>query len=754
MLRGLVIGLIVMAGLSAGAVKALAFERTPQRFAVIIGVSQYKILPPPQPGKLSSLESPAHDVARIVKTAYDLGVKDENMTVLADHLVPAEISRKSDGDPTRAAIMAALQRLITQAGRGDQVFIYFSGHGAQQPHRQDPRLPDRGEVYDELILPSDISYWNDRDQNVPGSISNAELSQIVRSIRAKGAFVWLVVDACHSGGILRGATANRAGAEVKGLPASFLKIPAKAFERAQAKAATSLQAEGLPKDRLDLVSSDWGGVAAFYAAGADQTALAQDIEGVRLSVMTAALTQSLTSGEASSYRDLALKVQAFYEAPQFYDIERQPVFDGDLDRAILGQAIAPRRQWRVRRVNDHVLELDGGLLDGVHLGDILAVRYAELSEKSEVVGYLRVDKIDAARARLVPVDYNKVLASASSQINPQGRGFVATQVEIGVPFVVKVGLPALSAQPSGMEARLASAIRLIVNDPSKTPGVFLEFTRPGDQADIYLRLGQDRIWLSDQAEGFARTGRNQPTNVVGGEDENKFTDRLALQLRAIARSLVLQRALTAVELGEARSRVSVEYLIDRPKALHVGASGGDQCGPGPIAPYVPPKSAVTLNEWLTLNGGQPRLRTCDIVYFRVKNTSSEPIDVTPLYFAKDGTIVSLQLSAYANEDVIIVPGASRVYYFQVITEAENGAELPLGREQLAIILVPEHPGDFAPQNYAYLRQAAPHVASRGKRSRFEELLDAAGFNTGQSRGSIGARDAAVIRSSWLVDILR
>ncbi len=95
----------------------------PRRVALLVGIGQYADAAVP------ALEGPAHDIAA-VKTALQShwGFQAADIEVLAD----AAASRKG--------ILAALQRLETRSAAGDQVFIYFSGHGTSANDR-DSGLP-------------------------------------------------------------------------------------------------------------------------------------------------------------------------------------------------------------------------------------------------------------------------------------------------------------------------------------------------------------------------------------------------------------------------------------------------------------------------------------------------------------------------------------------------------------------------------------------------------------------------------------
>jgi len=123
--RGMRVATLALA--IAGAAQAQA---TTHR-ALIVGVSDYQLLPSRSEGGSGpfDLEGPKNDVPRMLKLAKQLGVADGELRVLGNAgALPANAKA-----PTRAAILGELKDLAARSGAGDQVLVYFSGHGAQAP---------------------------------------------------------------------------------------------------------------------------------------------------------------------------------------------------------------------------------------------------------------------------------------------------------------------------------------------------------------------------------------------------------------------------------------------------------------------------------------------------------------------------------------------------------------------------------------------------------------------------------------------
>jgi len=96
---------------------------------------------------------------------------------------------------TRAAILSAIERhLVRPARKGDIVFYYFAGHGAQVPNPES----DEPDQLDESIVPAD-------SRRGAVDIRDKELRPFFNRILERGAQLTLLLDHCHSGGGFRGA---------------------------------------------------------------------------------------------------------------------------------------------------------------------------------------------------------------------------------------------------------------------------------------------------------------------------------------------------------------------------------------------------------------------------------------------------------------------------------------------------------------------------------------------------------------------
>ena len=111
-----------------------------------------------------------------------------------------QVTRLLDGDATRAAIAAELERLMKTAADGDSLVFTFSGHGSWMPDANN----DEPDARDEMMCPHDVM----QDEFLLDDDLNA-----IFEIKRAGARLYVVGDCCHSGSVVRyAAPAPRPGA--------------------------------------------------------------------------------------------------------------------------------------------------------------------------------------------------------------------------------------------------------------------------------------------------------------------------------------------------------------------------------------------------------------------------------------------------------------------------------------------------------------------------------------------------------------
>ena len=215
--------------------------------ALLVGCTTYDHL-----GSETHLRGPINDVTMLRQLLVNhFGAAYGNLTTLIEN-------NGNNARPVRANIAREFERLATVAAPGISIVILLSGHGTQQPNDDPDDLSDpEPDGLDEVFLPADTAPSDDPSVLAIGnSISDDELGEWISRIRSRGAFVWVIVDACHSGSAIRGVRAYRQLS-----PDRFFSRDV--LEAATAHASTELRS---PLHTGGEEPSDSGDFVALYAA--------------------------------------------------------------------------------------------------------------------------------------------------------------------------------------------------------------------------------------------------------------------------------------------------------------------------------------------------------------------------------------------------------------------------------------------------------------------------------------------------------
>lgn len=195
-----------------------ASEGGPRLHALLVGCSEYPYLREALGEETYAREvllaGPVADVELMRGTlAHVLGLEPRHTRVLVGW-GPDEAAR-----PTRVNVLDALAQLAEAVQPGERAIVYLAGHGSQQ--RVSRQQDGEADGLDEVFLAADARPA--KDGHIPNSIRDDELGAAVRAIRDAGAEVWLLVDACHSGSMLRGGEAPE-GLRLRGIDPALLGV--------------------------------------------------------------------------------------------------------------------------------------------------------------------------------------------------------------------------------------------------------------------------------------------------------------------------------------------------------------------------------------------------------------------------------------------------------------------------------------------------------------------------------------------------
>jgi uncharacterized caspase-like protein len=150
-----------------------------ERHALLIGIGRYPQLPS------FNLEAPPNDVAALRRSLI------QNW-----HFAEANVAVLLDGNATKLGILRALDNLIERVRPGDQVFVYYSGHGTS-PY--DPRNPALGLPLDTgALVPADARRGPAQQVSRQLIIGSVDLRPRFLQLDRK-AETFVAFDSCYSG---------------------------------------------------------------------------------------------------------------------------------------------------------------------------------------------------------------------------------------------------------------------------------------------------------------------------------------------------------------------------------------------------------------------------------------------------------------------------------------------------------------------------------------------------------------------------
>lgn len=688
-----------------------------QRHALLVGVTEYAHLP-----KDKWLLGPGNDVALLqelltTRFHFDPG----QMTILAGW--PGEAHLR----PTRTNIAHAFKRLAEVAGAEDQVVIFLAGHGSQQPAIADPNEPDG---LDEIFLPADVIGWHEASARVENAIVDDELRDWLTAILNKGAFVWIIVDACHSGTITRGAPLEYE--RDRHIPATVLVPPEVLATATQRIVLHRHIREVTPVSPGVLgLSATLGGFVATVAAQPNELtperllpSLSRSVHGLFTYTLVQVLQQSVTP---LTYRELVERLAASYRS-QGYLTPTPLIEGGGKDKEVLGN-----QEWSERPrmlLGDRDLTgkqvLQAGHVHGLRPGAVLAV-YPPAGAKGadRPVGHVRVIQTEALTSMVATVAFGDVPAPAADTLERGSRCQVVFvdygELRMKVAAQTQAALSAeaeavISTHQPGTGPRIIDEALVALDG---RPGSLITYVTNAAEAEWYVRVVQEQVYLIPAA-GW-NTAQNhgtegQVTQVVAPSqfalgavtEAATLGHRLQSALTRIARVHHLLRLTTeASAVSDMAGKVDVHVELLRLKGT------GDQDG--------------IIERYDTggriLHGG-------NVIAFRITNPTVHTIDVTLL----------LINSGYGIRTLFPLPGAEydqRLGPQQQIRTPLFRIVEPFGPEQLVIIAIKADAGraDFSYLEQLTLEQVVRNASYRpAMASPLGKLLESMLYGQGQVRG--------------------
>lgn len=659
---------------------AVAFRAEAADRVLLIGVSNYA----PEVEQLAGpLTGPGSDVSLMAGVFLDAGVSQGNIEILSD--VPTALGGQlTASQPTRFAILKALDDLAETAQAGDRITIFMAGHGSQLPARDAATEPDG---LDEIFLPLDFTF--SETGVTKNAILDDEIGHRIDRMIAVGADVWLIADTCHSGSLRRSAGT--------GAVARFVNLGV------QASPNTS------PERPVDLTAPETGRAGqyvGFYGAAAGALAYETRPPGAEAThgLLTWSLANALRSGRAESYADLARLMSA-----RIWRIghgRAEPAFSGALRaRHMFSGKVSAPGLYAV--AFGEGIEVKAGQIDGIVPGTRIQVEDADgatLFETSiENASLLQADAPipDAtealdARLRDAGLDPNRFrLRWLQDRAPGLVARVIATPMQVALPLGLNLSAldPSMQEQVTEMVDRMQPTIR-----------------HDDIEAELQLVAEGETIFLRPAPEGAA-TALSVPADP----------DHLA-ELEAILRRAAKTRGLLSVANALRDAELSRQLALQLQVTPGALSDRGD-CQPGG------PVRAVALDRPYP-----PDIVNCDEVSVTVLNRSEWPADITPLYLAANHEVYFL--TGYEGVEKggwRIPPKGQATLRYTEVTQTPAAENLPTGPMHL-ILFAQRGRSDAIPVDFRHLQDSAPPPERRSEQMQgLAALLTASGFGLAKTR---------------------
>ncbi len=177
-------------------------------YALLVGIDCYLPNKLPDGASYRSLKGCVRDINHVeafLKRQFNLPSEQIYQLTASNVDDSGEPSEPPSKWPTYENIVKMFQDVTSKAQRGDQVYIHYSGHGGRAVTIYPELKREKG--FDEALVPLDIGIPTSR------YLRDLELAALLQSMVSKGLVVTVVLDSCHSGGATRAGDSDIRGAD-------------------------------------------------------------------------------------------------------------------------------------------------------------------------------------------------------------------------------------------------------------------------------------------------------------------------------------------------------------------------------------------------------------------------------------------------------------------------------------------------------------------------------------------------------------
>jgi Caspase domain len=578
-------------------------EQTLNIYALLIAIDGYK------PNRLyKNLKGCVRDINLVASYLLDtLKIPSERVFKLTspNPEITQTIETK-DPEPTYANIVAKFQDITEIAQPGEQVYIYYSGHGGRATTIY--REVKRADQYDEGIVPMDIGDGG-------RYLLDLELAMLLKRMVDKGLIVTVIMDSCNSGGVTRGDAAIRSGEETDQTPPEQESLVA---SRQELIANWKIQTEGLDGD------IEWVSPANNYlllaACRPNEYAYEYAFDGKeRHGALTYWLIQTLaTSSTRLSFRKLYDRICAQIQSkfPQ-----QLPMLIGDGTRAAFGNENLPHYySVTVSSVdaNQKQITLNAGLAQGLSSGTQFAIyplNATDFSNKQQQQAIVEIAEVQASK-------------SVARVLEPQEGG-----IEVTEEIKIEPGAPAIMvAAPVALVRRVLLLDNKEAGDKEhQLPAELVDKQKEALEAVRQALAGNG--WVVEVKAGDEQQSDYQV--AVGRDGEYEISSETPLK--------------NLGKLLQIDSPDSANGVVKR--LVHLSKYRAVQSLDNPdseLTKYVE-FELLDANRKPFADPSNIAIKQGESMFLRIENTSSQPLNIAILNL--DSTWAISKLSIKSNEDI-------------------------------------------------------------------------------------------------------
>ncbi|MEG4246249.1 caspase family protein [Microcoleus sp. Pol10_D6] len=612
-------------------------EQTPNIYALLIGIDGYK------PNRLyKDLKGAVRDINLVASYLLEtLKIPSERVFKLTSpNPEVAETIETKDPEPTYKNIVAKFNAITEIAQPGEQVYIYYSGHGGRATTIY-PELKGGADQYDEGIVPSDIGAGG-------RYLLDVELATLLKRMTDKGLIVTVIMDSCHSGGVTRGDAAIRAGDGTDTTPPQ--------------KESSVALLEELSKNWKTLTEGVDGDIAwvppaknylLLAACRPNEYAYEYAFDGKeRHGALTYWLIQTLaTSSTGLSFRKLYDRVCAQIQSkfPQ-----QLPMLVGDGTRAVFGNESIPHHySVNVSGVdsNQKQITLNAGLAQGLSSGTRFAIyplTATEFSNRQQQLAIIEIVEVQASKSLARVLEPKEGGIEVRAEINIE-LGAPAVMVSAPVDLVRRVllldnkeGGDKEYQLPADLVEKQKEALEAVRQ--ALTENGWVVEVQAGDELKSHYQVAVGRDGEYEISSETPLKNLGTPLQINAPEAANGVVKRLV--------HLTKYQAVQALNNPDSELTNYLELeLVDQNKQ-----------------PFSEPSNIV-------IKQGQQ-------VFLRVKNTFSQPLNIAVLDL--DSTWAISQYPIGGIEDIFFPLQANQPMYLKMRPALPGGENYKQAKETLKV----------------------------------------------------------------------